>query len=36
MYVRRYCLDFISMIAEHEERQAARQQRKADRQSAMG
>lgn len=35
-YVRRYTLDFLSMAAEHEERQADRERRKKDRQARMG
>lgn len=33
MYVRRYCVDFLGMLGEHEERQAERERRKAERQS---
>jgi hypothetical protein len=33
MYVRRYCLDFLGMISEHEERETEREQRKAQRAS---
>lgn len=33
MYVRLYCLDFISMISEQEERETERERRKADRAS---
>lgn len=35
MYVRRYCLDFLGMISEHEEREMERERRKAER-SARG
>lgn len=35
-YVRRYTLDFLSMLAQHEEREADRERRKAERQSRMG
>lgn len=33
MYVRRYCVDFLSMVNEHEERQMERDRRKAERES---
>lgn len=32
-YVRRYTLDFLGMVSKHEEREAEREQRKAERQS---
>ncbi|MFF7881067.1 hypothetical protein ACH40F_07680 [Streptomyces sp. NPDC020794] len=32
-YVRLYCLDFLGMIATHEEREAEREQRRAQRQA---
>ena len=35
-YVRRYCLDFLGMVAEHEEREMERERRKADRASSRG
>lgn len=31
-YVRRYCIDFLGMIAEQEERETERERRKAERQ----
>lgn len=33
VYVRRYCLDFLGMIAEQEEREMERERRRAERQS---
>ncbi|NUR65143.1 MAG: hypothetical protein HOQ47_05230 [Streptomyces sp.] len=36
MYVRRYTLDFLSMLATHEERESERERRKAERQQRMG
>ncbi|WP_158697411.1 hypothetical protein [Streptomyces turgidiscabies] len=33
MYVRRYCVDFLSMVNENEERQMERDRRKAERES---
>lgn len=33
IYVRRYCLDFLSMMSEHEEREMDRERRRAERQS---
>lgn len=33
LYVRRYCVDFLGMINEQEERQMERERRKADRAS---
>lgn len=35
-YVRRYTIDFLGMLAEHEERQSERERRRAERQSRMG
>ncbi|MDI5965717.1 hypothetical protein [Streptantibioticus silvisoli] len=32
LYVRRYVLDFLGIIAEHEERESERERRKAERQ----
>jgi hypothetical protein len=34
LYVRRYALDFLGMIAEQEERETERERRKADRASS--
>lgn len=31
VYVRRYALDFLGMIAEHEERESERERRRAER-----
>ncbi|MER6778501.1 MULTISPECIES: hypothetical protein [unclassified Streptomyces] len=31
LYVRRYCLDILGMVSEHERQQAEREQAKADR-----
>ncbi|MGW2520437.1 hypothetical protein ACWC09_26180 [Streptomyces sp. NPDC001617] len=35
-YVRRYTLDFLGMIAAHEERESERERRRAERQSKAG
>lgn len=34
MYVRRYCLDILNMISEHEERESKREQSRAERHQA--
>lgn len=34
LYVRRYCLEFIRMISKHEEREAQREQSRAERHQA--
>ncbi|WP_164543457.1 hypothetical protein [Streptomyces mobaraensis] len=36
VYVRRYCLDFLGLIAEHERRESEREQRRAERASRTG
>lgn len=36
LYVRRYCLDFLGLIAEQEQDQADRSQRDANRAQRMG
>ncbi|NUP38168.1 MAG: hypothetical protein HOY76_14425 [Streptomyces sp.] len=36
MYVRRYCVDFLAMLAEQQEREAASARRKQKRQQQMG
>jgi hypothetical protein len=36
MYVRRYCLDFLNAIAEHEQAENDRMQRQTERAQRMG
>ncbi len=36
VYVRRYCLDFLGMLAEHEQRESERERRRAESGSRVG